>query len=175
MDFTNIKDLFRQSAEYAGKEITVGGWVKNNRASKAFGFLVVSDGTFFEPLQIVYDEKLANFAAISKLNVGTAVIVRGTLVMTPDAKQPFELQAAEVVVEGASTPDYPLQKKRHSPEFLRTITHLRPARICSRRYSAFALWRHSRSTNSSRREASCMYTPRSSQAATVRVRARCSR
>ena len=126
MDFTNIKDLFRQSAEFAGKEITVGGWVKNNRASKAFGFLVVSDGTFFEPLQIVYDEKLDNFAAISKLNVGTAVIVRGTLVMTPDAKQPFELQAAEVMVEGASTPDYPLQKKRHSPEFLRTITHLRP-------------------------------------------------
>jgi len=126
MDFTNIKDLFRQSAEFAGKEITVGGWVKNNRASKAFGFLVVSDGTFFEPLQIVYDDKLPNFAGIGKLNVGTAVIVRGTVVLTPDAKQPLELHASDVVVEGASTPDYPLQKKRHSPEFLRTITHLRP-------------------------------------------------
>jgi len=126
MDFTNVKDLFRQSAEFAGKEITVGGWVKNNRASKAFGFLVVSDGTFFEPLQIVYDEKLENFASVSKMNVGTAVIVRGTVMLTPDAKQPLELHAAEITLEGASTPDYPLQKKRHSPEFLRSITHLRP-------------------------------------------------
>jgi len=126
MEITNVKDLFRQSAEYAGKEITVGGWVRNNRASKAFGFLVVSDGTFFEPVQIVYDEKLANFAEVGKLNVGTAVIVRGTVVLTPDAKQPLEIHAADVTVEGASTPDYPLQKKRHSPEFLRTITHLRP-------------------------------------------------
>ena len=126
MEIANVKDLFRQSADFAGKEITVGGWVRNNRASKAFGFLVVSDGTFFEPLQIVYDGKLANFAEIGKLNVGTAVIVRGTVVLTPEAKQPLELHAAEVTVEGASTPDYPLQKKRHSPEFLRTITHLRP-------------------------------------------------
>ena len=126
MEITNVKDLFRQSADYAGKEITVGGWVRNNRASKAFGFLVVSDGTFFEPVQIVYDEKLANFAEVGKLNVGTAVIVRGTVVLTPDAKQPLEIHADDVTVEGASTPDYPLQKKRHSPEFLRTITHLRP-------------------------------------------------
>jgi len=126
MKFTSVKELFRASADFSGREVTVGGWVKNNRASKAFGFLVVSDGTFFEPVQIVYDEKLANFAEIGKLNVGTAVIVRGTVVLTPDAKQPLEIQAAEVTVEGASTPDYPLQKKRHSPEFLRTITHLRP-------------------------------------------------
>ena len=77
-------------------------------------------------MQIVYDEKLANFAEVGKLNVGTAVIVRGTVVLTPDAKQPLEIHAADVMVEGASTPDYPLQKKRHSPEFLRTITHLRP-------------------------------------------------
>ncbi len=126
MDLINVKDLFRNTDAYAGKKVTIGGWVRNNRASKAFGFLVVSDGTFFEQLQIVYDEKLENFAAISKLNVGTAVIAEGTLVLTPDAKQPFELHADSVVVEGPSTPDYPMQKKRHSPEFLRTITHLRP-------------------------------------------------
>ncbi len=126
MDLVSLKDLFRSSENYADKEITVGGWVRSNRASKAFGFLVVSDGTFFEPLQIVYADTLTDFTAISKLNVGTAVVVRGTVVLTPDAKQKLELHAAEVTVEGASTPDYPLQKKRHSPEFLRTITHLRP-------------------------------------------------
>ncbi len=126
MDLVCVKDLFRRRDAYAGKTVEIGGWVRNNRASKAFGFLVISDGTFFEPVQVVYDEKLANFAAIGKLNVGTAVIVKGTLVLTPDAKQPFEIHAEAVTVEGPSTPDYPLQKKRHSPEFLRTITHLRP-------------------------------------------------
>ncbi len=126
MDLLNLKDLFRAPDDWTGREITVGGWVRSNRASKAFGFLVVSDGTFFEPLQIVYADALPNFAAISKLNVGTAVLVRGTVVLTPDAKQKLELHAAEVTVEGASTPDYPLQKKRHSAEYLRTITHLRP-------------------------------------------------
>ncbi len=126
MDLLNLKDLFRAPDDWAGREITVGGWVRSNRASKAFGFLVVSDGTFFEPLQIVYADALPNFAAISKLNVGTAVVVRGTVVLTPDAKQKLELHAADVAVEGPSTPDYPLQKKRHSAEYLRTITHLRP-------------------------------------------------
>ena len=126
MDLINVKELFKNTDAYAGKEVQIGAWVRNNRASKSFGFLVVSDGTFFEQLQIVYDEKLLNFAEIAKLNVGTAVIAKGTLVLTPEAKQPFEIQATEVAVEGASTPDYPMQKKRHSPEFLRTITHLRP-------------------------------------------------
>ena len=126
MDLINVKELFKNTAAYAGKEVRVGAWVRNNRASKAFGFLVVSDGTFFEQLQIVYSESLPNFAAISKLNVGAAVIVTGTLVLTPEAKQPFEIQATEVVVEGPSTPDYPMQKKRHSIEYLRTVTHLRP-------------------------------------------------
>ena len=97
-----------------------------NRAGKNFGFLVISDGTHFNTVQVVYNDNLENFAAIGKLNVGTAVIVEGTLVLTPEAKQPFEIQAASVVVEGPSTPDYPLQKKRHSLEFLRTIPHLRP-------------------------------------------------
>ena len=126
MDLINIRQLLRESDKFDGQEITVGGWVKNNRASKNFGFLVISDGTFFEPLQIVYGEDLPNFAELSKLNVGTAVIVRGKIVLTPDAKQKLEMQAIEATVEGPSTPDYPLQKKRHSAEFLRTITHLRP-------------------------------------------------
>ncbi|MBO6149189.1 MAG: asparagine--tRNA ligase [Lachnospiraceae bacterium] len=121
-----IRDLFRKTDDYIDKEISVGGWVRSNRDSKAFGFLVVSDGTFFETLQIVYHDSLENFADIAKLNVGAAIIAKGTFVATPDAKQPFELQATEVKVEGASAPEYPLQKKRHSLEFLRTIPHLRP-------------------------------------------------
>ncbi|MCM1343558.1 MAG: OB-fold nucleic acid binding domain-containing protein, partial [Muribaculaceae bacterium] len=126
MELTDIRDLYRNREEYFGKEITVGGWVRNNRDSKTFGFLVINDGTFFEPLQVVYGDKLGNFEELRKMNVGTAVIVKGTVVATPEAKQPFELQAGEVVVEGASTADYPLQKKRHSFEYLRTISHLRP-------------------------------------------------
>ena len=108
------------------REIDLGGWVRSNRDSKSFGFLTVSDGSFFEPLQIVYHDSLSNFQVIRKINVGAALIIRGTLVATPDAKQPFEIQATEISVEGDSAPDYPLQKKRHSPEFLRTILHLRP-------------------------------------------------
>ena len=103
-----------------------GGWVRSIRASKTFGFIVVNDGTFFEPIQVVYNDTLDNFETISKLNVGAAVIVKGTLVATPEAKQPFEIQASGVEIEGASSGDYPLQKKRHSFEYLRTISHLRP-------------------------------------------------
>ena len=126
MNLTDIRDLYRNREEYAGKEVTVGGWVRNNRDSKNFGFLVINDGTFFEPLQVVYGDQLANFEELCRINVGAAVIVRGQIVATPDAKQPFEMQAAEVTVEGASAADYPLQKKRHSFEYLRTISHLRP-------------------------------------------------
>lgn len=126
MDITNIKDLFRNQEKYIGKEVTVGGWLRSNRDSKTFGFMVVNDGTYFEPLQIVYSDKLSNFEAITKLNVGAAVIVKGILTATPNAKQPFEIQADDVYVEGDSASDYPLQKKRHSFEYLRTITHLRP-------------------------------------------------
>ncbi len=125
MELTNIKDLFRKKESYAGKKVTVGGWVRSNRDSKTFGFLVVNDGSFFEPLQVVYSDQLADFAAIAKIGVGAAVIVTGTIVVTPGAKQPLEMQAEEVVVEGASPSDYPLQKKRHSFEYLRTISHLR--------------------------------------------------
>ena len=126
MDLVNIRDLYRHKEDYLDKEITVGGWVRSIRDSKSFGFIVVNDGTFFEPLQIVYHDEMENFDEISRLNVGAAIIVKGTLVATPQAKQPFEIQAKEVTVEGASAPDYPLQKKRHSFEYLRTISHLRP-------------------------------------------------
>lgn len=126
MDLVNIRELYKNREEYLDKEITVGGWVRSIRDSKAFGFIVVNDGTFFEPLQIVYHDTMENFEEISRLNVGAAIIVTGTLVATPQAKQPFEIQAREIVVEGASAPDYPLQKKRHSFEYLRTIAHLRP-------------------------------------------------
>ena len=126
MDLTDIRELYRDREKYIGTEITVGGWIRSIRDSKTFGFIVVNDGTFFEPLQIVYSDKLENFDKISKLNVGSAIIVKGIVVATPEAKQPFEMQAAEVWVEGASTADYPLQKKRHSFEYLRTISHLRP-------------------------------------------------
>ena len=126
MDLTDVRELYREREKYIGKEVTVGGWIRSIRDSKTFGFIVVNDGTFFEPLQIVYSDKLENFEQISKLNVGSAILVKGTIVATPEAKQPFEMQAEEVFVEGASTADYPLQKKRHSFEYLRTISHLRP-------------------------------------------------
>ena len=122
----NIKDLYRNYKDYADKEVTIGGWLRSKRDSKTFGFRVINDGPFFEPLQVVYSDALANFADISKLNVGAAVIATGVVTLTPDAKQPFEIQATAVEVEGDSTPDYPLQKKRHSFEYLRTISHLRP-------------------------------------------------
>ena len=125
MELTNIRDLFREKGSYAGKTVTVGGWVRSNRDSKTFGFLVVNDGSFFEPLQVVYSDQMADFSSIAKIGVGAAVIVTGTIVETPGAKQPIEMQAQEVVVEGASPSDYPLQKKRHSFEYLRTISHLR--------------------------------------------------
>ena len=126
MELINIRDLYRSKEDYFDKTVTIGGWVRSIRSSKNFGFIVVNDGTFFEPLQVVYHDALPNFAAVEKLNVGAAIIVTGTLTATPQAKQPFEIQAEEVTVEGASAPDYPLQKKRHSLEYLRTISHLRP-------------------------------------------------
>ena len=126
MKLTTVRELYKNREAYIDKEITVGGWVRTVRDSKTFGFITMNDGSYFQPLQIVYHDKMANFDEISHLNVGAAVIVKGTLVATPNAKQPFEIQAEEVEVEGASTPDYPLQPKRHTFEYLRTISHLRP-------------------------------------------------
>lgn len=123
---TLIKTLYRETENYGGKEITVSGWIRNSRMSKNFGFIELNDGSFFKNLQIVLEAELPNYAELSKLNIGAAITVTGTLVLTPEAKQPFELKAANVVTEGESTPDYPLQPKRHSFEYLRTIAHLRP-------------------------------------------------
>lgn len=125
MQLTTVKELFKERDKYLNQEIQVGGWIRSIRDSKAFGFIVLNDGTSFDTLQIVYHDTMANFAEVSKLNVGAAIVVKGTLVATPEAKQPFEIQATEVTVEGASSADYPLQKKRHTFEYLRTIPHLR--------------------------------------------------
>ena len=126
MKLTTVREIYKNREAFLDKEVTVGGWVRSVRDSKTFGFIVLHDGSYFETLQIVYHDKMANFDEVSKLNVGAAIVVKGTLVATPNAKQPFEIQAEEVTLEGASAPDYPLQKKRHSMEFLRTISHLRP-------------------------------------------------
>ena len=125
MELTEIRELYRNREAFTDKEVTVGGWVRSNRDSKTFGFIVINDGTFFETLQIVYSDKLANFDQIAKLGVSAAIVARGKIVATPNAKQPFEMQAEEIILEGASDPDYPLQKKRHTFEYLRTIPHLR--------------------------------------------------
>ena len=121
-----VKDLFDKAETYAGQTVTVGGWVRNNRDSKNFGFLVIGDGSCFQTLQVVYAaDKVENFAQIAALNIGAAVFCTGKIVLTPGAKQPFEMQAECVEIEGVSTPDYPIQNKRHSFEYLRTIPHLR--------------------------------------------------
>ena len=126
MHTIHIKELFKNSKNYYNKSITICGWVRSIRNSKNFGFIVINDGTFFEPLQIVYDSSLDNLEQIRHLNVGAALIITGQFIATPDAKQPFELHAGSIRIEGASSPDYPLQKKRHTLEYLRTIPHLRP-------------------------------------------------
>jgi asparaginyl-tRNA synthetase len=126
MKLVTVKELFKNTDQYINTEITIGGWIRSLRDSKTFGFIVVNDGSFFDTIQVVYNDNLDNFQQISKLNVGAAIIVSGKLVATPDAKQPFEIQATKVDVEGNSSADYPLQKKRHSFEYLRTISHLRP-------------------------------------------------
>lgn len=126
MELTTVRQIYKKQDSFLNTQVTVGGWVRSLRDSKAFGFIVLNDGSYFETLQVVYHDTMENFAEISKLNVGAAIIVTGTLVPTPDAKQPFEIQATEITVEGTSSSDYPLQKKRHSFEYLRTISHLRP-------------------------------------------------
>ncbi len=121
-----IRELYNSYTDLDGKEISVNGWVRNLRDSKVFGFIELNDGSFFKPVQVVFEEeRISNFAKICKLNIGASVRVKGILVVTPDAKQPFEIKATSIDVEGESTPDYPLQPKRHSFEFLRTIPHLR--------------------------------------------------
>ena len=127
MKLTRVKELYKSTADFADKTVQVGGWIRTLRSSKSFGFIELNDGTFFKSVQVVFEDGVVdNYTEISKLGVGAAVIVKGRLVLTPEAKQPFEIKAEEIAVEGYTTPDYPLQKKRHSFEFLRTIAYLRP-------------------------------------------------
>lgn len=127
MDLKTVKSIYRDTATYANKEVTIGGWIRTMRVSKNFGFIELNDGSFFKNIQVVFEaETLSNYTEITKQGVGAALIVKGLVVETPDAKQPFELKALEIEVEGTSTPDFPLQKKRHGVEFLRQIAYLRP-------------------------------------------------
>ena len=138
MDLVNIRELYKNREAYLDKEITGGGWVRSIRDSKAFGFIVVNDGTFFEPLQIVYHDTMENFEEISRLNVGAAIIVTGTLVATPHAKQPFEIQAREIAVEGASAPDYPFRRSATASNICVPSPISAQGQIHSRRYSVCA-------------------------------------
>lgn len=122
----SIQQLFKQEKDWYNQTVTISGWVRTIRASKAFGFMELNDGSFFKNVQVVFHDTLDNFHKITKCNVSASITVRGKLIETPEAKQPFEIQAEEVIIEGQSSPDYPLQKKRHSLEYLRTIAHLRP-------------------------------------------------
>ncbi len=127
MERTTIAAIFADQQTLGGQTVTVCGWARTIRDMKTFGFIELNDGSCFKNLQVVMDANvLSNYREIAAQNVGAALIVRGTVVLTPDAKQPLEVKAASIAVEGPSAPDYPLQKKRHSVEFLRTIQHLRP-------------------------------------------------
>ena len=122
-----VKDIYADMEKFSGKTVTVGGWVRNLRDSKAFGFIDLNDGSYFKSVQVVFErEHIANYDQIASQNVGAALVVTGTLVLTPDAKQPFELKAVSVEIEGTSTSDYPLQPKRHTVEYLREQAYLRP-------------------------------------------------
>lgn len=126
MSYVLFKDIFKSPEQYANKIIKIGGWVRTLRASKAFGFIEVNDGTTYKNIQVVFEQELENFAEVSKFSIASSIIVEGEFVLTPDAKQPFEIKAKSVVLEGDSDSDYPLQKKRHTFEYMRTIAHLRP-------------------------------------------------
>ncbi|WP_315117129.1 asparagine--tRNA ligase [uncultured Clostridium sp.] len=126
MEKVSVKQLFRNTEEFTGKEVSVSGWVRTERMSKAFGFIELNDGSFFKNIQVVFNDELSNFEEISKLSISSSIIVEGKVVEAPNAKQPFEIHATNIIIEGLSDSDYPLQKKRHSLEFLRSIAHLRP-------------------------------------------------
>ncbi|MFV0313549.1 MAG: asparagine--tRNA ligase, partial [Anaerotignum sp.] len=127
MDLTTVKSIYRDTSAYANKEVSIGGWIRTMRVSKNFGFIELNDGSFFKTIQVVFEaDTLSNYTEITKQCVGASLVVKGIVLETPDAKQPFELKATEIAVEGTSTPDYPLQKKRHGVEFLRQISYLRP-------------------------------------------------
>ncbi len=126
MKTTYVKDLYRNTDTFANQTVTVSGWIRTIRDSKSFGFIELNDGTFFKNVQIVFGNELENFTEIAKLPISSSLKIEGTVVPTPEMKQPFEIKATKISVEGMSSPEYPLQKKRHSFEYLRTIAHLRP-------------------------------------------------
>ncbi|MCT4611835.1 MAG: asparagine--tRNA ligase [Clostridia bacterium] len=126
MKLTTVRSIYKDYGKYVNQEISIAGWIRSVRASNKFGFMEINDGSFFSNIQVVFNEDLANFDDLSKLTISSSVTVVGTLVATPDAKQDFEIQAKEVIVEGIADSSYPLQKKRHTFEYLRTIAHLRP-------------------------------------------------
>lgn len=127
MKDTQLRQLFTCTDQYAGKEVVVRGWIRTNRSSNKFGFVEINDGSYFKSVQVVYEEEvIQNFEEIAKAPIAAALFITGELVLTPEAKQPFEIKAKQVIIEAGSDADYPLQKKRHSLEFLREIAHLRP-------------------------------------------------
>ncbi|MCT8977554.1 asparagine--tRNA ligase [Clostridium sp. CX1] len=126
MELTLIKQLYRETEKFADKNVKISGWVRTVRDSKTFGFIEVNDGSFFKNVQIVFEDSLENFKEMTRLPISTTLAVEGTVVLTPESKQPFEIKATKLTVEGTSSSDYPLQKKRHTLEYLRTIAHLRP-------------------------------------------------
>ena len=125
MNKVEIKELYKNAENYNEKEIKLEGWVRTIRDSKTFGFIELNDGSFFKNVQIVFSDKLPNFEEICKYTISSSIEVTGKLIVTPEAKQPFEIQATEIKIQNLCTPEYPLQKKRHSFEYLRTIAHLR--------------------------------------------------
>ncbi len=124
---TTVREIFKNPEAFSDREILISGWIRTIRSSNVFGFIEINDGTFFKNIQVVFEsEFIENYKQIAGMNVGAALNITGKLVLTPEAKQPFEVKATKIDIEGMSTPDYPLQKKRHSLEFLRSIAHLRP-------------------------------------------------
>jgi asparaginyl-tRNA synthetase len=126
MEKVLVKQLYRETQLFADKEVSISGWIRTLRSSKSFGFIEVNDGSFFKNVQVVFEDNLENFKEVEKLSISSSITVEGKLVLTPETKQPFEIKATKVIVEGESSSDYPLQKKRHTFEYLRTIAHLRP-------------------------------------------------
>ena len=178
MQRVELRKLAASSQQYADQQLTVAGWVRTIRTSKSLGFIELNDGTCFQNLQVVFEEgKVNNFNEVGKLNVGASIIVTGTLILTPEAKQPYEIHARHIEVEGTSTPDYPLQKKRHSMEFLRTIAHLRPrTNTVSAPCSVFASERCICDSQLFSTSAAFVYvhTPLITASATARAPAKCS-
>ena len=163
MELTTIRELFKNREAYLDKEVTVGGWIRSIRDSKTFGFIVLNDGSYFDTLQIVYHDKMENFAEVSKLNVGAAIIVKGTLVATPQAKQPFEMRNCSKILKAVTLHLRRIIHCRRSVTALSILEQFLISvreQIHSRLYSEFVLWQHMRFTSSSRTEDLYMYTLR---------------